>query len=217
MLAALDPCRRAAADQSATLRRRRGARRAARATSKPPRAAEGSLLHVVRDPDQRLAVAALSQRADDIENLNPAYRAELRAWTTTTRTRRDGVPHLAVPHVDGSSEDEVPIRDFDTHGAGVAARARRTPPATSASSWSAPTATHPADWLRAGEALERVLLEITRHGFVASPLTQVTEVPSARAQLRRELGLVALPARPAADRPRRRHSGARAAGGWSTC
>ena len=53
--------------------------------------------------------------------------------------------------------------------------------------------THPADWLRAGEALERVLLEITRHGFVASPLTQVTEVPSARAELRRELGMTDYP------------------------
>ena len=51
----------------------------------------------------------------------------------------------------------------------------------------------PADWLRAGEALERVLLEITRHGYAASPLTQVTEVPSARAQLRSELGLAGYP------------------------
>ena len=59
---------------------------------------------------------------------------------------------------------------------------------TNAWSCSAPTATDRIDWLRAGEALERVLLEITRHGFVASPLTQVTEVPYARAGLRRELG-----------------------------
>ena len=64
-------------------------------------AAEQAMLHVVRDPDQRLAVASLSQRADDIENLNPAYRAELRAWTTDDPLRADGVPHLAVPHVDG--------------------------------------------------------------------------------------------------------------------
>jgi hypothetical protein len=51
----------------------------------------------------------------------------------------------------------------------------------------------PVDWLRAGEALERVLLEITRHGFAASPLTQVTEVPSVRAQLRQELRLLTYP------------------------
>jgi hypothetical protein len=155
-------------------------------------AAEDASLYVVRDPDERMAVATLSQHADDIENLNPAYRAELRAWTSDSPGRRDGLAHLAVPHVDGSAEDDVPVRDFDTCGDG-----------------GLPAGTHsskdqclvlvctntdgPGDWLRAGEALERVLLEITRHGFAASPLTQVTEVPSARAQLRRELGLITYP------------------------
>jgi hypothetical protein len=155
-------------------------------------AAEGAELFVVRRPEHRVTVAALSQHADAIENLNPAYRAELRAWTTDDPTRRDGVPGTAVPHVDAGSEDEIPIRDFDTRGTG-----------------GLPTDTHssrnqclvllgtvgdgPADWLRAGEALERVLLEITRQGYVATPLTQVTEVQSARAQLRSELGLVAYP------------------------
>ncbi len=155
-------------------------------------AAEGAFLHVISDPDQRVTVAALSQRADDVENLDPAYRAELRAWTSDDPLRRDGVPHLAVPHVDGSAGDEIPIRDFDTHGAGGL-------PARTASSRNqclvllCTNGDAAVDWLRAGEALERVLLEVTRHGFVASPLTQVTEVPSARAQLRRELGLVAYP------------------------
>jgi hypothetical protein len=154
--------------------------------------AEGASLYVVRDPDERLAVAALSQKADEIENLNPAYRAELRAWTSDGPGRRDGVPHLAVPHVDGSSEDEVPMRDFDTHGDGGL-------PATTHSSKNQSLVLvctggdGPPDWLRAGEALERVLLEITRHGFTASPLTQVTEVPSARAQLRNQLGLITYP------------------------
>ena len=154
--------------------------------------AEGSSLHVVRDPQRRLAVAMLSQRADDIENLNPAYRAELRAWTSNNPARRDGVPHLAVPHVDGSSQDDIPMRDFDTHGDGG------LPAATHSSTDQClvlicTTTDSPTDWLRAGEALERVLLEITRHGFTASPLTQVTEVPSARTQLRQDLDLLSYP------------------------
>jgi hypothetical protein len=154
--------------------------------------AEGASLYVVRDLDARVAVATLSQHADAIEHLNPSYRAELRAWTSDSPGRRDGVPHLAVPHVDGTSEDEVPIRDFDTHGDGW------LPAATHSSMNQAlvlvcTDGDRPADWLRAGEALERVLLEITRHGLTASPLTQVTEVPSTRTQLRRELGLVSYP------------------------
>jgi hypothetical protein len=155
-------------------------------------AAEDSELYVIRDEATRLSVAALSQHADAIENLNPAYRAELRAWTTDDPGRRDGVPNLAVPHVDGTADDEVPIRDFDTRGTGGLPAATRSSKdqclvllCTRGDS--------PADWLRGGEALERVLLEITRHGFVASPLTQVTEVPSARAQLRRQLGMTAFP------------------------
>jgi hypothetical protein len=154
--------------------------------------AEDSSLFVVREPEQRVVVASLSQHADDIENLNPAYRAELRAWTTDDPARRDGVPEHAVPHVDGSAQDEIPIRDFDTRGTGGL-------PAGTRSSKDqclvllCTAGDKPTDWLRAGEALERILLEITRHGFSASPLTQVTEVPSARAQLRSELGLIAYP------------------------
>jgi hypothetical protein len=154
--------------------------------------AEGASLFVVRDLGDRVAVAALSQRADAIEQLNPSYRAELRAWTSDSPGRPDGVPHLAIPRVDGTSEDDVPIRDFDTHGDGW------LPAATHSSMDQAlvlvcTDGDRPADWLRAGEALERVLLEITRHGFTASPLTQVTEVPATRAQLRRELRMVTYP------------------------
>jgi hypothetical protein len=51
----------------------------------------------------------------------------------------------------------------------------------------------PSDWLRAGEALQRVLLESARHGLGASPYDGVVEVPVARAQLRRELAAVGHP------------------------
>lgn len=153
---------------------------------------EDSSLFVVRDEQQRLAVAQLSQHADSIENLNPAYRAELRAWTTDDPARLDGVPGLAVPHVDGGSEDEVPIRDFDTRGTGgLPVRTHSSRQQTLLILCTAGDS--PAEWLRAGEAMERILLEITRHGYAASPLTQVTEVPSARSRLRQELGLVGYP------------------------
>lgn len=154
--------------------------------------AEDSQLFVIADIDHRLAVARLSQEADGVENANPAYRAELRTWTTDNPTRRDGVQAFSVPHVDGGSQDDVPIRDFDTRGTG----------------W-LPVATHSSvnqcllllgvaednelSWLRAGEALERVLLEATRLGYAASPLTQVIEVPQTRERLRTELNLAMHP------------------------
>jgi hypothetical protein len=51
----------------------------------------------------------------------------------------------------------------------------------------------PSDWLRAGEALQRVLLESARRGLGANPFDGVVEVPVARAQLRRELAAVGHP------------------------
>lgn len=151
-------------------------------------AAEDGQLYEVTDAEQRYVVARLSQEADREQNANPAYRAELRAWTTDDPLRRDGVPSLAVPHVDAGSNDDIPIRDFDTHGTG----------------W-LPVETHsgvnqcllllgtlgdrPEAWLQAGEALEHVLLEVTRQGFAASPLTQVVEIPVTRSRLRAELNL----------------------------
>lgn len=153
---------------------------------------EGAVLHPVVDPEDRQALARLSQQADVQQITDPAYRAELRAWTSNDPTRLDGVRAAVVPHVDGSAGDEVPIRDFDSQGAGWL-------PAETQSSASqsllvlGTDAETPQAWLRAGEALERVWLEITRAGFVASLFTQVIEVGALRSQLRDELRLGVYP------------------------
>lgn len=153
--------------------------------------AEQAYLFVVRDSDDRTTVARLSQRADDIENLNPAYRAELRAWTPDDPAQEDGVSPLAVPRVDSTFRAEIPMRDFDTHGKG--ALPADTSPQRQTLVLLCTSGDSPTEWVRAGEALERVLLEVTRHGYAASPLTQVTEVPTTRAQLRRDLRLTGYP------------------------
>ena len=49
------------------------------------------------------------------------------------------------------------------------------------------------EWLSAGEGLEHALLEITRHAYAVSPITQLIEVPNTRALLRRELRLAMHP------------------------
>ncbi|HEY7010975.1 MAG TPA: hypothetical protein VH395_18630, partial [Jatrophihabitantaceae bacterium] len=81
-------------------------------------AAEGAQLFPIVRPEHRVATARLSQLADRYENADPAYRAELRMWTTDDPRRADGVPAFAVPHVDGTGEDDIPLRDFDTRGMG---------------------------------------------------------------------------------------------------
>jgi hypothetical protein len=153
---------------------------------------EGAQASAVENPDDRLAVARLSQLADGIENTDPAYRAELRAWTTNDPQRRDGVPSPAVPHVDAGAQDDVPIRDFDTQGAGWLPTRTRSSMNQCLLILGAQEDV-PAAWLRTGEALERILLEISLAGYAASPLTQAIEIARTNAMLREELRLAMHP------------------------
>jgi hypothetical protein len=149
---------------------------------------EGAEVFPIVRAEDRLATARLSQQADQIENADPAYRAELRAWTSDDPLRLDGVPALAVPHVDAGSEDDLPIRDFDTHGTGgLPTRTRSS--LNQCLLLLGAMDDNPMAWLRAGEALERILLEVTARGYAASPLTQVIEVARTNQQLRDELRL----------------------------
>jgi hypothetical protein len=150
--------------------------------------AEGADLFLVSRNEHRQAIARLSQQADNLENIDPAYRAELRAWTSDDPGRLDGVPATAVPHVDGSAHDDLPLRDFDTSGHG------ELPAETYSSAQQClllfgTTEDTPAAWSRAGEALEHILLEITRRGYVASPFTALIEVAATNAMLREDLAL----------------------------
>ena len=153
---------------------------------------EGATLTEVTSPVHRAALAELSQRADAAQLADPAYRAELRAWTSDDPSRLDGVSAVAVPHVDAGSGDDVPIRDFDSHGRG------QLPTKTCSTRDQcllvlAIDRDDVSGWLNAGEALQRVLLEITDAGYAASVFSQVIEVASTRSELRHELALTAHP------------------------
>jgi hypothetical protein len=173
--------------------------------------AEGASLQFVH-PDDRTALAVLAQRAVQEQETDPAYQAELRAWTGDDPTRVDGVPALAVPHLAPRSQarEDVPMRRFDTTASG------QLPPLTRAGHEPAMAVLTtpgdgPGDWVAAGQALYRVLLELTDAGFVASLFSQVCEVPGVRDALRRRLRLDQWPqimlragtALPAAPTPRR--------------
>ena len=155
-------------------------------------AAEGAaLVDVATDADRGL-VEDLTARADRALTLIPSYRAELRAWTTNDPLRADGVSAATVPRVMGAFADDLPIRDFDTHGDGglpadTASTSRQTLVILCTDDDS------DRDWLRAGEALERVWLEISAAGWSASPFTQPIEVAPARLQLRSGLALTGYP------------------------
>lgn len=181
---------------------------------------ETGLVPVTRG-EHRSLVARLTRQADHVQNASPAYRAELRHWTTREASAGDGVPGSVVPRTGDGPGDEVPIRGFDTQGAGAL-------PSDTGSGSDDQTLVllttrddGPEAWLRSGEALQRVLLELTRLGWVAGPLTQAIEVPVTRTQLRAALTWDAHPqmllrigrAQPTGPAPRRPRSEA-VTGSW---
>jgi hypothetical protein len=135
---------------------------------------EGAILHIL-DHDEAARVLDLTAVAERAQLADPHYRAELARWVGGDRDR-DGIPGASLgPR---SPETFTPVRDF-------------TPghePGEFRYAWFeehpqlAVLATHSgrrADWLRAGQALERVLLTATARGISVSPLTQPLETGEA--------------------------------------
>jgi len=145
--------------------------------------AEDAVLVPVLTGEQHRLVARLTQEADAQQRADPAYLAELAQWTNRAPATGDGIVAAAVPHVDGTATDDVPMRDFDTRGEG------ELPPSSGLGAERTmmvlgTLTDDEAARLRSGEAMQRVLLEITRAGWAVSPVTQAVEVPVTRLQLR---------------------------------
>ena len=148
---------------------------------------EAVLLQIV-DPEQKIIAAQLSQEAEAIQNADARDRAELEAWTTTDLHRTDGVPVYAIPHTDERSEPEALVRNFDVAGKGWLPRLKQSSLNHCLMVLGMAESNRLA-WLRGGEALQRILLEATRLDCVVSLASQVSEVPSTRDRLRKELDL----------------------------
>jgi nitroreductase len=141
--------------------------------------AEGATLLAV-DPALRSGILSLTRTAENRMLSNKRYRAELAAWTTSGGVgRQDGVPREAFGPRD--PQEAIPLRDFAVgHGFPTATVAFEPEPTLILLFTSGDTQ---ADWLRAGAALQRVLLTATLRGLAATPLSQLLEVPRLRALL----------------------------------
>jgi nitroreductase len=154
------------------------------------RAAEeqGAHLHVLH-PGQVVLLSTAAGHAADAEIADPAYRVELARWTHRPRRTGDGVPaSTAVPQV----PRPVPVREFNLAGAGSADPG----PGTDADARYAILFTDTDDphaWLVAGEALSGILLTATAEGLAVAPMSDVVEVPAARAVLRQILSGIGHP------------------------
>jgi len=152
--------------------------------------AESVALRVVGDRGGAGQVYRMAAEAERWQAEDPALAAELRRWTHRDAAR-DGVPARAYAALstDGGP-DRLAQRDFDQgRGWGRLVAAGR-PAATVVL---ATVGDEPVDWLRAGQALHRVLLRAAGSWVFASLHTQPVEVPSVRRALRRGLRMAGEP------------------------
>ncbi len=154
----------------------------------------------ITESEEEVATVFLISRAEELEQGEPAYRAELEQWLRTDPAAPDGVPVGAVPSEDPATRpSNWLIRDFVVGTRTTEAHAPVDPEAPP------PPVERPAvllmgtmnddrrAWLEVGRALGRVLLRATAAGLVASPLTQALDWPATRRQLTSRLSLVGHP------------------------
>ena len=154
--------------------------------------AEGATLALV-DPAlayQQLAdiLGATGRRQD----LDPLAQAEVRRWSRAAADPgRDGVPAHALPARAGRQPGRLPQRDFDL-GRGIGRLAGGGPPPAVTAVLLTPGDGR-GDWLRAGQALHRLLAHAASKWVFASLYTQPLEAAAIRALIRDRLALPGAP------------------------
>ncbi|MFS8204732.1 Acg family FMN-binding oxidoreductase [Streptomyces sp. CWNU-52B] len=141
--------------------------------------AEGALLGRP-GPAETDRILRLTREAEHRNTADADRAAESRRWAHEPNGDGLGVPPAAVGPQDYG--EHVPMRDFGAHRHPDALLAR---PFEKRPSIAVLSTAHDrrTDWLRAGQALERVLLVATAHGVRTSLLHQALEWPDLRDQL----------------------------------
>lgn len=149
--------------------------------------AEGAWFHVLESEQVRHQVAELVAEGDAAQWSNPSWRRELAAWMHPRR-KGDGltVPGLVAPVA------QLVVRTFDM-GNGVGAKDRQLADESPVIAALGTSGDGDEDWLKAGQALERVLLTSLGQGLQASYLNQPIQVAVLRPKLQHLLGRSGFP------------------------
>ncbi|MCC7374388.1 MAG: hypothetical protein IT581_07015 [Verrucomicrobiales bacterium] len=144
-------------------------------------APEGAWLAIVTDDDSKKALAELVAKADRTQWSNPDFRKELAAWMRTDAEHQaDGIPTREMGFRDWMSfAGPTLIRTFnrgDNRAAHDADIATHSPALAVLGTYD----DDPGAWLRAGQALEAVLLHAQSDDLSVSYLNQPIEVTELR-------------------------------------
>ena len=138
-------------------------------------ASENAVVRIYEDPDEVSRIVDLLSRAEFEERNDPAGMLERAAWLAA-EPRDDGVPVESLGPL--PEQTRAAFRDL----ANGERLARPTAPFEATPTVALLSTIHdgPVDWVRAGQALERLLLVATNHGLAASFMNQPLEQPDLR-------------------------------------
>jgi hypothetical protein len=144
---------------------------------------EDAKLQIVGDEAQRGALAAVVEAGDYALRHDPARAREQAHWAPAPGSkRRDGVPPTAYQAQPARIEPNFPARDFARgHGWGLPPSAEgQLPKSAGLVTLLTTSSDRTADWISAGQALQRTLLLATSCGLAVALHSQPLEVPQLR-------------------------------------
>jgi nitroreductase len=157
---------------------------------------KATLSLMAEDRQRAAAIAAVVEAGDGALRLDDARAKEEARWAPgPSSQRQDGVPPTAYPAQPERTEPNFPSRDFaHGHGWGLPHRAE-DPLVRSAGVVGLLTTSvdHPADWVQAGQALQRVLLVASSCNVAVALHSQPLEIPLLRDFIRIHLSGGAYP------------------------
>lgn len=154
-------------------------------------ALDGTMLRVVADPGYRAVLAAATDSAEQTLRLDAAHVSEMSRWVIPPgSTRRDGVPPTSYPARPEHTDPDFPGRDFARgHGWGLPPLSCAPPQgAAGVVALLTTPGDRPEDWVRAGQAMQRILLTASSYGVAAALHSQPVELTWMREFIRTLLG-----------------------------
>lgn len=154
--------------------------------------AEGATLALVRSSIEYERLASLLSATGPRQDLDPVARSDVVRWSRAKASvARDGVPARAFPAQRTSEPGRLRQRDFDLgRGLGFDVTPGARPAATAVL---LTLGDHRADWLKAGQALQRLLLHAASKWVFASLYTQPLESAEIRNLVKDRLRLPGVP------------------------
>jgi Nitroreductase family len=150
----------------------------------------GAMLRIVADDGRRAALAAAVETAEHAQQLQSERVRELARWAPAPGSARaDGVPPTSYPARAEHTDPDFPGRDF-AHGRGWGLPPLATTPRFRSAGVVAVLTTaddSPADWVNAGQALQRILLTASAYGAAVALHTQPLEFGHLRESIRTQI------------------------------